>query len=123
MPSMHAHPSARAAFRHGRDPPRVRRLPQMWPSSSLLRSVLEPSASYPNRGPDASVVTVTLSAPSVEACGMQEIWRASRAKARIWLRRIKTRRQQHALDVRRLEDIGLTERECRREGAKWFWRV
>jgi hypothetical protein len=26
-------------------------------------------------------------------------------------------------DVRRLEDIGLTERECRCKGAKWFWRV
>ena len=54
---------------------------------------------------------------------MQEIWRASLPKAWIWLRRIKTRRQQHALDVRRLEDIGLTERECRCKGAKWFWRV
>jgi uncharacterized protein YjiS (DUF1127 family) len=54
---------------------------------------------------------------------MQKIWRASLETARIWLRRIKTRKQLHALDVRRLEDIGLTERECRREAAKWFWRV
>ena len=49
---------------------------------------------------------------------MLEKWRASLPKAWIWLRRIKTRRHL-PLDARRLEDIGLSEREC----AKWFWRV
>jgi len=54
---------------------------------------------------------------------VQRIWRASLAKARIWLRRIETRRQLHALDARRLEDIGLTERLRKHECAKWFWQV
>jgi uncharacterized protein YjiS (DUF1127 family) len=49
--------------------------------------------------------------------------RASLARARIWFRRLKTRRGLHELDARELDDIGLTERQRQRECAKWFWQA
>jgi uncharacterized protein YjiS (DUF1127 family) len=62
---------------------------------------------------------------------MQGMWRtilpngirASLARARIWFRRLKTRRRLHELDARELDDIGLTERQRQRECAKWFWQA
>ena len=42
---------------------------------------------------------------------------------RLWLRRSRTRRALTALDVRLLDDIGLTAGERRAECAKRFWRA
>jgi uncharacterized protein YjiS (DUF1127 family) len=40
----------------------------------------------------------------------------------LWLRRIATRRHLRALETHRLDDIGLSEADRRRECAKWFWQ-
>lgn len=45
------------------------------------------------------------------------------ATSRMWLRRSATRRRLQDLDKRRLDDVGLTETERRRECAKWFWQA
>ena len=49
--------------------------------------------------------------------------RANLAKARIWLKRAKTRGRLHELGTRELEDIGLTEGQRGCECAKWFWQA
>ena len=42
---------------------------------------------------------------------------------RLWLRRVRTRRQLRRLDVRQLADVGLDEGQRRDEGVKWFWEA
>jgi uncharacterized protein YjiS (DUF1127 family) len=49
--------------------------------------------------------------------------RTNLANVGIWFRRLKTRRRLQELDARELADVGITERERRRECAKWFWQV
>ena len=44
-------------------------------------------------------------------------------RARIWFRRIKTRQRLRELELRELDDAGLTECERRHECAKWFWQA
>jgi len=40
----------------------------------------------------------------------------------VWGRRVRSRRHLRALEQYRLADIGLSEDDRRREGAKWFWQ-
>jgi uncharacterized protein YjiS (DUF1127 family) len=40
----------------------------------------------------------------------------------VWGRRARTRRHLRALEPHRLTDIGLSDDDRRREGAKWFWQ-
>ncbi|MGH6814549.1 MAG: DUF1127 domain-containing protein [Hyphomicrobiaceae bacterium] len=49
--------------------------------------------------------------------------RTSLTKARVWLRRARTRRRLKELDARELADIGLTENERCRECGKSFWQA
>ena len=42
-------------------------------------------------------------------------------RRRLWLRRMRTRRQLADLDAERLRDVGLTPAERAAECAKWFW--
>jgi len=42
---------------------------------------------------------------------------------RLWLRRSRTRRALRALDLRLLDDVGLTPGDRRTECAKRFWRA
>jgi uncharacterized protein YjiS (DUF1127 family) len=45
------------------------------------------------------------------------------AALRVWLRRQRTRRQLRALEARELCDMGIAERERRRECDKWPWQA
>ena len=56
------------------------------------------------------------------AWGWERGLRAAVAKLLVWHRRLRTRRDLRELETHRLGDIGLTERDRRREAAKWFWR-
>ena len=40
----------------------------------------------------------------------------------VWMRRARTRRHLRALEDHRLDDVGLSVEESRREGLKWFWQ-
>jgi uncharacterized protein YjiS (DUF1127 family) len=92
----------------------------------LVRAI----AFYALRHLDASVITVTFPVASVQTGEMHGVWRtivangvrANLARARIWFRRIKTRRRLHELDARELDDIGVTKGERQRECANWFWQ-
>lgn len=42
---------------------------------------------------------------------------------RLWLQRIETRRALAKLDTERLQDVGLSAAEARRECRKPFWRA
>jgi uncharacterized protein YjiS (DUF1127 family) len=46
----------------------------------------------------------------------------ARAIVAIWRRRMSTRAALRELDGHLLADIGRTEKERRRECAKWFWQ-
>jgi uncharacterized protein YjiS (DUF1127 family) len=48
---------------------------------------------------------------------------AAAAKIRLWHRRFRTRHSLREMESHRLGDIGLTEQDRRREGAKWFWQA
>ncbi len=41
----------------------------------------------------------------------------------LWLRRSRTRRDLRALEMYRLTDIGLSERQRADECGKWFWQA
>ncbi len=45
------------------------------------------------------------------------------ALLRLWWRRARTRRALRLLDDHLLVDIGRSEKERRRECAKWFWQA
>jgi len=55
--------------------------------------------------------------------GWERGWRAAAAKIGLWHRRLSTRRALRELESHRLGDIGLTDRDRRREGGKWFWQA
>jgi uncharacterized protein YjiS (DUF1127 family) len=42
---------------------------------------------------------------------------------RVWLRRLRTRRQLAGLEAERLRDVGLTPAERDAECARWFWEM
>jgi uncharacterized protein YjiS (DUF1127 family) len=50
-------------------------------------------------------------------------WRVAVALLRLWHRRLRTRHSLRELESHHLGDIGLSERDRRREGAKWFWQT
>ena len=60
---------------------------------------------------------------SGRAQGWDPGWRAAIALLRLWHRRLRTRHSLRELESHHLGDIGLTERDRRREGAKWFWQA
>ena len=94
---------------------------------------------YGLSGPNASAVTVTVATKDAQNAQMQNTrqcttghahtrgwepgWRAAIAILRLWHRRLRTRHNLRELESHHLGDIGLTERDRRREGAKWFWQV
>ncbi len=41
----------------------------------------------------------------------------------LWLRRSRTRRDLRALEMYRLTDVGLSERQRAAECRKWFWQA
>jgi uncharacterized protein YjiS (DUF1127 family) len=49
------------------------------------------------------------------------VWKAAIALGRRCRRRIRTRRALSQLDVRTLDDVGLSREQRNRECAKWFW--
>jgi uncharacterized protein YjiS (DUF1127 family) len=53
---------------------------------------------------------------------LDALWRACAGTLSVWIRRAATRQALRELDDRLLADIGRTERDRRRECAKWFWR-
>jgi uncharacterized protein YjiS (DUF1127 family) len=49
-------------------------------------------------------------------------WRAAISVLRRWWQRATTRRALQDLQAPQLDDIGLTERDRKRESTKWFWQ-
>lgn len=54
--------------------------------------------------------------------GLHPGLRSAIATIRLWHRRLRTRHSLRKLDSHHLADIGLTERDRRHEGGKWFWQ-
>jgi uncharacterized protein YjiS (DUF1127 family) len=98
---------------------------------AIVRSLVNAVAFYAFFRPNASTITVTIPVSSAQTARMKGIsptavangMRASLARARIWLTRVKTRGRLRELDIRELEDIGLAEGQRQLECAKWFWQV
>jgi uncharacterized protein YjiS (DUF1127 family) len=72
----------------------------------------------------ASVAGTVFPRPDrVRAPWAQGFWRRAGDLVLLWIRRNQTRRALQALDLDRLEDIGIDREAARREGAKPFWRA
>ena len=68
-----------------------------------------------------TAASVSLGRPFLGHARNLGFWRRAGDLVLLWIRRYQTRQALRALDLDRLDDIGITRKEARREAAKPFW--